>query len=495
MKKTLPKTLLTRVALIGWALLAPVAAADVAFQPLADFGRGGAPNDVNADGVIAGTVRMADDSTTVPVIWSTPQSNPIELPNERGGAASAINSNGQVAGFEFRDGAFGVKAVLWESGEKFVLPDLGQSAYAYDINEAGVIVGTVTTENDEYLACRWVNRQLELLPVPAFTAEGQQVWSFARSINSEGVITGSIQGFLGTPSIALRWSPDGAVSEIVTDGLETKGISIDNGGSVLINGYFDGGYSRGPARVGRDGNTVVLPVPSELFGGAPATTMSRTGIVAGYCYGSDNERGFFIQAVAWPNDEFTRLELPAGMQWAFPTGVGNNGLVFGSVTDGVSGLSTPGYWALRVEPSRVQASGLSAARGDTVQLSASSARTQAGRNIGHSIAVSVDGVRVGQALTDGQGVARLDYTIPTGFDGSRMTVRFTDESGASAISSIEVTEQCLAADLDCNGSVDSGDVALLLIEFGPCAGCAGDLDASGMIDFGDVAMLMLDWTD
>jgi hypothetical protein len=108
--------------------------------------------------------------------------------------------------------------------------------------------------------------------------------------------------------------------------------------------------------------------------------------------------------------------------------------------------------------------------------------------------VTVDGVRVGQALTDGQGVARLDYTIPTGFDGSRMTVRFTDESGASAISSIEVTEQCLAADLDCNGSVDSGDVALLLIEFGPCAGCTSDLDASGMIDFGDVAMLMLDWT-
>jgi hypothetical protein len=493
----MPTAPLARVALIGWALLAPVAAADVAFQPLADFGRGGAPNDVNADGVIAGTVRMADDSTTVPVIWSTPQSNPIELPNERGGAASAINSNGQVAGFEFRDGAFGVKAVLWESGEKFVLPDLGQSAYAYDINEAGVIVGTVTTENDEYLACRWVNRQLELLPVPAFTAEGQQVWSFARSINSEGVITGSIQGLQGTPSIALRWSPDGAVSEIVTDGLETKGISIDNGGSVLINGYFDGGYSRGPARVGRDGNTVVLPVPSELFGGAPATTMSRTGIVAGYCYGSDNERGFFIQAVAWPNDEFTRLELPAGMQWAFPTGVGNNGLVFGSVTDGVSGLSTPGYWALPVEPSLVQASGLSGARGDTVQLSASSARTQAGRNIGHSIAVTVDGVRVGQALTDGQGVARLDYTIPTGFDGSRMTVRFTDESGASATATLTVTASCTASDLDCNGVVDAGDLSLLLVEFGPCAGnaaCPGDLDGSGSIDFGDVAILLLDWT-
>jgi len=483
-----------RIALIGWALLAPIAIADVTFQPLADFGRGGSPIDVNADGVIAGTVRKADDSVTVPVIWPTPQSTPIELPNERGGAASAINSSGQVAGLEFRDGAYGVKAVLWENGEKFVLPDLGESSYAYDINEAGVIVGAVTTEVGEYLACRWVNRQLELLPVPAFTAEGQQVWSFARSINSEGFITGSIQGFLGTPSIALRWSPDGEVSEIVTSGLETKGISIDNGGNVLLNGYFDNaGSSRGPARVDRDGNTVTLPVPSGLIGGAPANAMSRTGIVAGYCYGSDNERGFFIQAVAWPNDEFTRLELPAGMRWAFPSGVGNNGLVFGTVSDGVSGLSSPGYWALPVEPSQVQAGGSSGARGDTVQLVALSARARGGRNIGHSIAVTVDGARVGQAVTDNQGVARLAYTIPTGFDGSRMSVRFTDETGASALTSLEVTEPCVAADLDCNGSVDGGDVALLMLDFGPCTGCAGDLDASGMIDFGDVAILLLDW--
>jgi uncharacterized membrane protein len=126
----MPTTLLTRVALIGWALLAPVASADVAFQPLADFGRGGAPIDVNADGVIAGTVRTADDSTTVPVIWPTPQSNPIELQNARGGAASAINSNGQVAGFEFGGGLYGAHAVLWENGEKFELPDLGQGSSA-----------------------------------------------------------------------------------------------------------------------------------------------------------------------------------------------------------------------------------------------------------------------------------------------------------------------------------------------------------------------------
>ena len=486
----------TRIALIGWALLAPIAVADVAFQPLADFGRGGSPIDVNADGVIAGTVRKADDSVTVPVIWPTPQSTPIELPNERGGAASAISSSGQVAGLEFRDGAFGVKAVLWENGEKFMLPDLGDRSYAYDINEAGVIVGAVTTADGEYRACRWVNRELEVLPVPAFTAEGQQVWSFARSINSEGVITGSIQGFLGTPSIALRWSPEGVVSEVITEGLETKGIALDNAGGVLLTGYFDGGASRGPAIVKPDGSVTVLPVPAELLGGAPPTAMSRTGIVVGYYYGFGDNAEFTIRAAAWPNGEFTPLELPAGMKYAFPQGVGNNGLVFGSASDGMSPYSAPGYWALDVEPSMILTAGSSGAAGETVQLSATSLRGDLA-NAGHSVMVRVNGDPVGLALTDGAGVASLTYAIPASASGSEWTLRFTDENGASATATLTVTASCTASDLDCNGIVDAGDLSLLLVEFGPCAGnaaCPGDLDGSGSIDFGDVAILLLDWT-
>ena len=478
--------------LIIAAFATTAAIADVPFQQLADFGKGGSPIDVNADGVIAGSLRAADDSNTVPVIWQTPTSAPVELPNSFGGSASAINSNGQVAGIEFREVGAGVKAVLWENGEKVTLPDLGESGYAYDINEAGVIVGAVTNEQGEYIACRWVNRQLELLPVPDFSAPDQQVWSIARSINSAGIITGTIQGANGTPSIALRWDDTGAVTTVITDGLETKGISIDNGGSVLLTGYFDGGYSRGPARVDRDGSVVTLPVPAELLSGAPATTMSRTGIVAGYCYGRDAQEGFIIQAVAWPNDQFTRLAMPAGMKYAFPLGVGNNGLVFGSASGDTSSYSVPGYWALPIEASLVQSSGSSGAPGQVVELTATSARVSGKKNVAHSVALRVNGVTVGQALTNAQGMARVAYRIPADFTGSSMSVSLVDENGAKALTSIAVTPSCVAADLDCNGSVDSSDVALLLLEYGNTG--PADLDGSGSIDYGDLALLMLDWT-
>ena len=51
---------------------------------------------------------------------------------------------------------------------------------------------------------------------------------------------------------------------------------------------------------------------------------------------------------------------------------------------------------------------------------------------------------------------------------------------------------CCAADLDRSGFVDNSDVALLLLDFGPCPGCTSDLDGSGTVDFGDAAVLLLD---
>jgi hypothetical protein len=45
--------------------------------------------------------------------------------------------------------------------------------------------------------------------------------------------------------------------------------------------------------------------------------------------------------------------------------------------------------------------------------------------------------------------------------------------------------------VDGSGEVDSGDVALALLDFGPCAGCAVDLDGTGDVDFGDIALILL----
>ena len=46
-------------------------------------------------------------------------------------------------------------------------------------------------------------------------------------------------------------------------------------------------------------------------------------------------------------------------------------------------------------------------------------------------------------------------------------------------------------DLDGDGSVNTADVALLLLDFGPCPGCASDLDGNGTVDNGDLSFLLL----
>jgi hypothetical protein len=46
-------------------------------------------------------------------------------------------------------------------------------------------------------------------------------------------------------------------------------------------------------------------------------------------------------------------------------------------------------------------------------------------------------------------------------------------------------------DLDGSGTVDNGDVALALLDFGPCPGCTSDVDGNGEVDFGDIALILL----
>lgn len=86
-------------------------------------------------------------------------------------------------------------------------------------------------------------------------------------------------------------------------------------------------------------------------------------------------------------------------------------------------------------------------------------------------------------------------------------VRWTDSAGASGVDpslpSVSVTLSAARslvaqfepvpcpADLDGSGDVDFGDVALMQLDFGACAGCASDLDGDAKVDFGDVAVLLL----
>jgi hypothetical protein len=72
-----------------------------------------------------------------------------------------------------------------------------------------------------------------------------------------------------------------------------------------------------------------------------------------------------------------------------------------------------------------------------------------------------------------------------------------DTSGGSALTGSASVKPYLAAggarqgDLDGDGSVNTADVALLLLDFGPCPGCASDLDGDGEVNTGDLSFLLL----
>jgi len=60
---------------------------------------------------------------------------------------------------------------------------------------------------------------------------------------------------------------------------------------------------------------------------------------------------------------------------------------------------------------------------------------------------------------------------------------------------VTATDACgIEGDLDGDGAVGASDIAILLLDFGPCGGCQSDLDGSGSVDGGDIALLLLLYT-
>jgi hypothetical protein len=93
------------------------------------------------------------------------------------------------------------------------------------------------------------------------------------------------------------------------------------------------------------------------------------------------------------------------------------------------------------------------------------------------------------------------FVVPS----STMRVRFRAEDLGAGDSEVKaavdnvriraVTCQAgVLGDLDGDGNVGAGDLAVMLLDFGPCSGCPSDLDSTGIVDGGDVAILLLLFT-
>jgi len=52
---------------------------------------------------------------------------------------------------------------------------------------------------------------------------------------------------------------------------------------------------------------------------------------------------------------------------------------------------------------------------------------------------------------------------------------------------------CHAADLNCDGAIDGGDLAIVLGSWGQCAGCIADIDGDGVVGGADLAAVLGAW--
>ncbi|MFM1829961.1 MAG: hypothetical protein RLZZ558_301 [Planctomycetota bacterium] len=68
--------------------------------------------------------------------------------------------------------------------------------------------------------------------------------------------------------------------------------------------------------------------------------------------------------------------------------------------------------------------------------------------------------------------------------------RYQDSSPVRVRFRVGDVSPCVREDLDCNGSVDAGDIATLLLMFGMHGG-EGDLDGNALVDAGDISVLLL----
>jgi probable HAF family extracellular repeat protein len=203
-----------------------------------------------------------------------------------GSAAVAVNDAGDAVGYSFT-ADFLPRAVLFKNGQVIALGPLCAACTAWesrakDINNAGVVVGEITNENDLLRGFTWQNGVMtELPPLPG------DARSSAAAINDAGVVAGwslgeTPEGFINQR--AVRW----------------------------VNGVPE-----------------ALALPANEFGrnASLAVGINSAGAIVGQMQvaGSDT-RGF-----VWSNGGFTELDAPDGAcgAWLLLSDINDEGEVVG----------------------------------------------------------------------------------------------------------------------------------------------------------------------
>ena len=278
-------------------------------------GTHGGAYDVNAAVHVVGQ-SATSGFWTQPFLWrdgALTDLGGLPLPDGKGSHALGINAADQVVGYSV-DRAGAPHAFLWQDGE---VTDLGAEcdgrSLAYDINAAGLVVGTcINTSGGGFVARAVLWRDGEMTDLGTLPGG---TFSDARGVNAAGAVVG-VADAPGLGRLAFLWE-DGEMRAIGLDiGLRSVATAINDDGLVV--GYIEpSDFDEGPAFVWHDGAV------QQLGFGVPTAINA-----AGQVVGTSGER-----AVVWNGGVKTDLNdlLPPGSGWELVVarGITDDGTIVG----------------------------------------------------------------------------------------------------------------------------------------------------------------------
>jgi len=230
--------------------------------------------------------------------------------------AYGVNDVGQVVGALFLEDWMGGThsyAVFWEGGMPYALwPPDERECVATDINNAGLIVGSVYLPDGSLEACLWGSGGLTTL------GKLGGVRSDALGVNDAGQIIG-LWSTTDT-DLAFIWQ-DGVMTSLGTMEGGTFSIALDINSAGQVVGY--GNYS---APFPFAGFLWEAGVMTPLEGLLAAHAINDLGQVVGYAKADDGEQ----HAALWEGGTVTDLGTLVEGGWSTPWDINGRGQVVGS---------------------------------------------------------------------------------------------------------------------------------------------------------------------
>jgi len=376
--------------------------------------------DINNNGlIVGGAIDLNGYLSSVAVEWNNGTVSTLPTPNGfKWSSATAVNDNGLIVGGGATADSEQIEPIAWENGLPILLETKGFGGFAFDINNAGDIVGYVNT--DQFTApALWRNGELILLP--SLYENG----GTAKAIDDQGRIVGTSSG--SNVGDCCYQSPTQWINNLpnalpVTFGANYIGdLQVNRTGGGRSSGYVfkkqfiendPTGYLVFVAVGWQDGAYRELQNPLGN-GSSVAYGVNANGLYVGYTTAPEN--GSRVPTI-WDKDGPIALPLEAERE-AIAVAANDNGLIVGiDTTDRRD--PTPVLWNLN-NSATIQLANIQATPGQSLPLQAKASKNGVAFT-NQTVKFQVDGKALTTVKSDAFGVARLTYKVPFSARGKQV---------------------------------------------------------------------------